>query len=448
MNRYFLFLAALLAGGCASIEPGNPPVLPPRNASPTAVPVAPVRVPGIISLRDALALALEHSPGLGVLALEAEALAGAEMQSGMLPNPTMSVDVENFGRSRMRLGQLNGPEYTLAFGQLVELGGKRAARVRAAKLDRRLALWDYEVARLDLLSRTARDFVALLTAQEEAALAVEGARVGEETFEAVRAKIDAGKVSPVEGSRASVLRSRSRLEVERTSGLVASARARLAANWGGAGAEFEGAAGSLGAPGAIPDLEGLIAELSTHPAIAKWQDEVARCGEELKMARAKRIPNPTVGGGARFLDESDESAFVVGFSIPLPVLDRNEGGIYEADRRLAKAKAEQRAMFIERRAALVVAHAEAKNARQRVVAFEGEILPAARTAFESTREAYVTGKVGLTDVLDTERVWFSTRRELLEALREFHARKAELEALAGRALDELPSGVKKPQTGN
>ena len=64
------------------------------------------------------------------------------------------------------------------------------------------------------------------------------------------------------------------------------------------------------------------------------------------------------------------------------------------------------------------------------------------------RSSCQSGKVGLTDVLDTERVWFSTRSELLEALREFYARKAELEALAGRALDELPSGVKKPQTGN
>ena len=441
MIRQISILVVLLAGGCASIEPGAPPVLSPRGESGAGVNLAPILTPSAIALRDALALALTHNPKLGVLALEAEALAGVEIQAGLLPNPNLSVDVENFGRSRKRLGQLNGPEYTLAVGQLVELGGKRAARVRAAKLDRRLSLWDYEETRLEILARTASDFVALLTAQEEEALAREGARAGEQTYDAVAAKIDAGKVSPIEESRALVLRTRSRLQIEHAAGRVASARARLAANWGGAGAGFERAVGALSTPEALPELGMLQAELATHPAVTRWLDEVERRREELNLARAQRIPDPTLSGGARFLDETDESAFLLGLSLPLPIFDRNQGGILAADRRVAAALATRRATFIDRRATLTVAYEAAKSARRRALVIETEILPASRKAFDGTRDAYAEGKFGLTDVLETERAWFGIRTELLEALREYHARKAELEALIGRPMNEISSGA-------
>lgn len=398
----------------------------------------------MLSMRDALALALEHNPNLSALALEVEAREGTELQAGLLPNPQLSVDVENFGRSRKRLDQLNGPEYTLAIGQLVELGGKRAARVRVAGYDRRLSLWDYESARADLLARTARDFVAVLTSQEQAALARDGIRVSEETHAAVLAKIESGKVSPIEETRAMVLVARARLAADRAEGELASARARLAANWGGAHAGFEQAIGGLGEPDPLPELALLHQELGSHPDIARWEDEIHRREAELKLERANRIPDPTVVGGFRFLDETDETGFLAGVSLPLAVSDRNQGGVQAADRRLSQAKARQRAAIIDRRAALTVAFEGARSARHQVLVIKSEILPGADRALESTREAYRQGKLGLTDVLATERAWFETRAELLTALRDYHGHRAELETLAGRPLTEIATTEEKP----
>ena len=420
-------------------------MVPPSATGPDAAPrsrslppaLAAVEVPEILSLRDALALALAHHPGLGALALEVEARAGAEVQAGVYPNPTLTVDVENFGRSRRRLGQLNGPEYTLAVGQLVELGGKRTARVRAARLERQLALWDYESARASLLAVTARDFVSVLTGQQQVELAEEGLRLGLSVRDAVRAKVAAGKVSPVEATRAEVLVSRARLEVDRAGGELAASRARLAAQWGQSVAGFKRAIGVLAEAPSPPPLEVLFEEVAGHPDVARWADEVEHREASMELARAGRIPDPTVSAGGRFLDETDESAFVVGISLPLSVNDRRTGAIEEAARRLDQARARRQAAWVSRRSDVVVAHTEVANALRQLKVLETEILPATAEAHHMTREAYLQGRAGLTDVLETERTWFATRLERLDALRRYHAHRAELETLVGHDLNEM-----------
>jgi len=45
------------------------------------------------------------------------------------------------------------------------------------------------------------------------------------------------------------------------------------------------------------------------------------------LENAKKIPDLTVSGGVRRLNENDDTAFVMGFSVPLPLFDRNQGAL-------------------------------------------------------------------------------------------------------------------------
>lgn len=65
-----------------------------------------------------------------------------------MPNPEISIDAENFEGSGPYKG-FDGIEVTLRLSQLVELGGKRIKRVKAAALEKDIAGWDYEAARID-----------------------------------------------------------------------------------------------------------------------------------------------------------------------------------------------------------------------------------------------------------------------------------------------------------
>ena len=122
-----------------------------------------------LTLKEALGLALRRNPELAAFDKEIRALEGATLQAGLLRNPEISVNLDNAGN--MGTGGSAGTglsptikqnveqqDLILRVSQLIELGGKRAARVYAASLGRELAGKDYETKRLELAARVANVF--------------------------------------------------------------------------------------------------------------------------------------------------------------------------------------------------------------------------------------------------------------------------------------------------
>ena len=107
---------------------------------------------GSISLRDALGLALMQSPELATFAWELRAREARLLQAGRPPNPVITTAVQDLGGSTGFTGAADPiqSQTTIELSQLVELGGKRAARQRLAALDRDLAAWDFETARIEI----------------------------------------------------------------------------------------------------------------------------------------------------------------------------------------------------------------------------------------------------------------------------------------------------------
>src|SRR5262245_21813874 len=109
---------------------------------------------GAVSLEDALAAALLHNPELATYPFEIRAEEARALQEGLLPNPSLSTEVENFGRFGGGGDGVEKAQTTVSLTQLFELGGKRTKRRSLAKLDSEIAGWDYERARLDTATKT------------------------------------------------------------------------------------------------------------------------------------------------------------------------------------------------------------------------------------------------------------------------------------------------------
>ena len=89
---------------------------------------------GEITLEEAVSLALQHNP---LLAAGTQALSAADarvVQAGLLPNPELEIEVENFGGSA-DLGGLEYAESTAVISQPILLGGKRSRRRAVAQTD-------------------------------------------------------------------------------------------------------------------------------------------------------------------------------------------------------------------------------------------------------------------------------------------------------------------------
>ena len=402
---------------------------------------------GAVSLSDAVSLALLHSPRLAGFAWETRAREARILQAGRAPNPTLDVLIEDLGATRragLPLDEPVQPQTTLQLSQVIELGGKRAARKLLATRERDLAAWDYETARIDVLTDISRAFTDVLAGQETVALTHETTRLVEEVRASVAARVEAGVVSPIEETRAAVALGAVRLESARARRTLEASRARLALLWGSDRAAFTTATGDLKAElAALPPLADFSARLEQSPELARWASELAQREATFAVARSKRLPDVAVTAGYRRYTSIDSNALVVGASIPLPLFDRNRGGIEEARSRLAGAYEERRAAQARIAASLAEAYGALATAHDQVTILRTAMLPGARQAFDAVTEGYRLGRFGYLEVLEAQRTLITTGGQYLRALADYYQAVAAVERLTGAPLND-PAGSPTP----
>jgi cobalt-zinc-cadmium efflux system outer membrane protein len=391
---------------------------------------------GDLALRDAVALALLHSPDLAAFAWETRAREARILRALRRPNPVVDVAVQDFGASQEAGDPTLQPiqrQTTIQLSQLVELGGKRTAREKLASLDRDLATWDYEVARVDVLTQVSHAFLAVLAAQETAAVAAQTRQLLEQVQQSVALRVEAGVVSPVEEIRARTSLGLVRVDEDRAVRALDASRRRLAGFWGAEPA-FRTALGDLGAVPALPAVDSVKARLAANPDIARWAAEIARRQAAVTLERARAVPDVSISAGYRRYTAIDSQAFVVGGSIPLPLFDRNRGGIAEAESRVAKAYEERRAAEARATAMLTDAYRALSGAHAEVLMLREQVLPGSRQAFEAVSEGYRLGRFGYLEVLDAQRMLVTATARYASAAAEYHAAAADVERLIGEPL--------------
>lgn len=392
---------------------------------------------GTLTLRQALALALMRNPELRAFSWEVRAQEAVTLQAGLLPNPQAGADIENIG------GSGSGDELTLRLGQLIELGGKRSARIQAASLTRDLAGWDYETKRIDVFTAVSQLFTEVLSAQRGLALTEETVRLAEQIAITVSERVRAGKVSPIEETRANVALSAARIELERAKRVLEGSRKRLAATWGGLVPVFEKAEGNLDSAPPIPSFEELAGRLSKNPELARWATEISQRRAIVHLERSQAVPDLFINGGYRRFRETGDNTFVVGITVPFPIFNRNQGRIQEARHRLARAEEERRTAEVRVNTALAEAYRDLSASHAEVGALKENVLPGAESAFEAVSEGYRLGKFGILDVLDAQRTLFGARAQYLRALINYHQAAAEVERLIGEPLIQSAPGQKQ-----
>jgi cobalt-zinc-cadmium efflux system outer membrane protein len=421
--------------------PSYRPPPQPLEAAPSARAVT--NPTGVLTLPQAQALALLQHPRLAVFGWEVRAGEARTLQASLPPNPEVGIEVEDFAGSGVLRG-FRSTEITIHLSQLIELAGKRQKRTRVAALERDLVAWDYEATRIEVLTQVTQAFVEVLSAQQRLRLNLELVRLAEQVLRTAAERVRAGKVSPVEETRAQVALSTSRIALERTQRELDAARARLVETWGGRTPAFESVEGVLESIAPIPSAAHLAERIAQNPDIARWVTEIAQRQAALELAGAQRIPDPTIGGGFRHVRETGDNGLVMAFSIPLPVFNRNQGGFLEARYRLAQVEEERRAAEVQVRTALAEAYGALASAFVEATRLQNEVLPGAQQAFDAVSEGYRQGKFGFLEVLDAQRTLFESRGRYLEALAAYHRAVAEVERLIGAPLGAVAEDTLRP----
>ncbi|OIJ42443.1 TolC family protein [Massilia timonae] len=378
-----------------------------------------------LTLEAAIDLALRANPTLRAAGSEVAAQEGALAQAGALPNPELELLREGEGSSSRTT--------TATLNIAIELGGKRAARVEAARQEGALAAIALEAERDKVRADAAAAFHDVVAAQERERMARELVALAGRALAAAGKRVEAGTLSPVEETRARVAQGSARIEALQAGRDLEGARIRLAALWGGDARQLSIHAPQAAAlPPAAP-LDQLLAQLDRSPAMRHARAQVGQREALARLERARRTPDVNVIVGAQREGPDTRNRAVLGLSVPLPLFNRNDGAVLDALRRVDKARDQQDAEGVRLRAELAQAHARLTAALAECALISTEILPGAEDAERSANRGFELGKFGLIDVLDAQRVLAQSKNQYLNAVAESHRAAADIARLLGHA---------------
>lgn len=439
-------LLALVLWGCATAPRADSGAAQPltegdgeidRTQRPAQSPAAPEDSNDVMTLSRALSLALTHNPELRAFSWEVRAAQARAFQTSLWPNPELELQVEEIGGTGQRSG-FDGAETTLRLNQLVELADKRGKRTKVASLDKEISQWDFQAKKLEVVGAVTRAFVQALAAQEKLSLVDDMGRLSGELVETVSQRVEAGKDSPVEKAKASVVLANARIRRQQAITDLELSQKELAATWGSTTTNFKKVSGVLSIS-PVPPMEELTGLLEWHPALVQSALAVDKQKAALELEKAKTIPDVTLGGGLQRFEEADDNALVFGVTIPLPISDRNQGGRLEATYNLAQARDQDTAIRTAINLELAAAYRSLSSAYAELAELDTNVLQSAASLFDASREGYTQGKLDYLELLDAQRTLFEVRERYIEAIRSYHLARVDLERLIRRDLKSLPS---------
>lgn len=377
-----------------------------------------------LTLGAAVQWALENHPELSAARREIEAAKGARTQAGAYPNPSLSVEVEDLRRdSRTTTVLLSLP---------IELGGKRAARMAAAERGIDVARAQLDTRQAELRANVTAAFFAALTSQERVRLAQDSLDLALAGSQAAQKRVTAGKVSPVEETRAKVAEANVRLELIQAQGELQTHLQALRTLLAGGG-DFDVLDGSALSLPVLPSLDAMEQRIANAPALRQARLEVRRLAALADLESAKRVPDITLSAGIQRAQDPSRNQAVIGLSVPLPLFDTNRGNIAEAVSRRYQAEDQARAAELRLRGDVAVARQLHRTASSEVATFEADILPGAQSAYEATRQGFELGKFGYLEALDAQRTLLQARAQHLRSVASVYRAASDLDLLLGNA---------------
>jgi len=384
----------------------------------------------VMTLKEAIVEAIEFSPRLKSSKAKLEAAKGTEVQTGYWPNPELTLEAENVAGS----GQYSGTdsaEFTIGLNQKIEVGGKRHSRKNAAKALRKAASLALLVERLNIERDVHIAYANVLADTEALELAIEQEKLAKEVLDTVSKRVGAAREPEIQKNKAEVayvtnvvsrenIQRRLRVSEKNLSQLLGKDSLAVSLEHSHF---FE-----LKAPTAI---EYYIEKLQKAPEII-----IASYIEQEKKSlfcyeKAQSIPDPSLNAGARYFRESGDQALIFGVSIPLPVLNTNQGNITKAKAEHSQAISDSYQTKLKLEKSLRERWQEWQDAFLEATSLSKRILPAAQHAFDLAWQGYDKGKFPYLDVLDAQRTLSEARDRYYKSLKNYHASLASVERIVG-----------------
>ena len=422
------------------------PTLPAAsNVSAIHMSAVPMAEGSVLPLAQILELARHATPNRAVFEANRAAATAAVSQAGTWANPEIEFGL---GRARTREADANGDRTTTTIGgvrisQRFELPGKRSSRIAAAGANRSLTDHSAALDALDLELDVRSAAAAVYIADLHLAQAMAGKALSMQVHALVESRHRAGEADQGDVARATAELITAQLLVDAATRDGDAARAALQ-TWCGQAlpSRFTLADAVPEELDAVPFADAQHTALSAHPRLALLAAQSSVAAASVKREERAWYPDLTVGVSES--RETDTNDIGVSLGMEIPLWNRNDGGIAQAQAEVARVTAERHREISTLQRQVLAAWNTYERERHQVNGLTQELLPASREALRVKLAAYAVGDAAVFDVIDAKRSLMTAEESRLDAISRATAARLELARAIG-AMMPVPGAA--PATG-
>jgi cobalt-zinc-cadmium efflux system outer membrane protein len=387
-------------------------------------PAAAGQAPASLSLSDALARAASANRTILASNLARPIDLAGIRASAQRPNPEVSVEAER-----------ETPHWAFGAGLPIELAGKRQRRIDVAQAT--LAVTDAETARIvaGVRSDVRRAYFLAVAAVRRGGIAQDLEGIAGRARDAAQERFQTGAAPRLEALQAQLALAQAQNDAAAAQADVTAARAELNVLLA-----YQ--------PDASPALTDAL-DLGTLPSAADATAAAVAGNAELQvlvrqiesdrarvaLAQAMRHPDPTVSASLVY-DSEPEFTFGwrLGAAVALPLFTTGRADVAVADATLNRTIAQRDARTAQIGAEVAAALARAEGARQALLRYQNEIVPASQQVEQMAQESYQSGQTGLLALLQTLQSTRDIRLRAVQAGLDYQTALADLERAMGTPL--------------
>lgn len=404
-------LPSLVSDNLVASQPNLPGIQQPVSESIPSPPAESTNAP--LSLPELEQLALQNNPTLGAAWANVNAARGRQIQGGLYPNPALGYFSDDVGESGTA-GKQGG-----FVSQEFVMGGKLRLNRAIAGQEVQEFQFRRDAQQLRVLSDVRLRFYDSLVAQRRVELSDELVKIAGQSQDISQRLLQAQQVSQSDLLQAQIESQEAQILINNARNIKTEAWRRLAAVIGEPALEEKPLVGELdrGIPSYVWE-ETYSRILAENPQLLAAQARVEQARIATQRARREIIPNITTFVSVSQRAETGDTLVGVQAGGPIPIFNRNQGNILQADATLIAAENDVRRVELALRDNLSVTYRRYANARQQVDRYQNEILPRAKQSIDLVTRGYGAGQINFLSLLTSQRTYIRVSLTYLDSLAE------------------------------
>lgn len=382
-----------------------------------------------LTFKEALTIAYENNPDLQAEIDKSRAMRGYFIQSGLYPNPQVTLTAENFGGSGSYTSY-EAAQTTALVTQPIPLGNRLYYQQRATYGDYLASLAQIEVYKATLYINVGTAYVDALYAGQWFEVTKKLTKLNEDIVAAIDRRVKAGAGAELDLRLAQVRLGDARIQQKKAGRDTLAQRAKLS-RFLGDGLREDRRLLDKGLPDVALKWSELIKKLPQSPQLRQLQIQLQAKRATITAVKKAVWPDLNVQVGARHFEDDGSNAAVGSLNVEVPVYNRNQGKILTAEAQYTQTAHMYQSTFLDVRQNVYTVFLQAQQSQYEANLVTNSLLPLARKSIGLAQDGYKMGRYTYLELSLSLNTLFEEERHYQQAHADYHKTLIQLTGLLG-----------------